>query len=203
METNQSKNRSDRRNFLLNSFAAGSAVCFGCLGISVSAGNMKLVESLPQDSLKNEELLRFALGYTLPLMKKMQAGMGKMPFLDLLEKSAQANMADKITALSKDMKDRSMKKYGELITQLHSTYPVNDAIKYEITEQSEKVFEMKVTECIMARLFKEMNANQIGYALECHASDAAVKAFNPNAKCIKSKNMMIGDPYCVERYELA
>jgi hypothetical protein len=202
METSQSEKHSDRRNFLTKCFAAGSMVCFGCLGTSFSMGREPL-GSFPQDSLKNEELLRFALGYTLPLMKKMQAGMGKMPFLDLLEKSAEANMADKMTVMSKDIKDRSMKKFGELILQLHSTSPVKDGIKVEVSEQSEKVFEMKVTECLMAKVFKELNANTIGYSIECHPSDAIVKAFNPNAKCIKAKNMMIGDPYCVERFELA
>ena len=202
METSNLKLTSDRRNFLTKCLAAGSMVCFGCLGTAVTA-NHELAGSLPQDSLKNEDLFRFALGYTLPLMKKMQANMGKMPFLELLEKSAEANMADKMTALSKDIKDRSMKKFGELILQLHSSSPVKDGIKVEVTEQSEKVFEMKVTECLMAKIYKELNANTIGYSIECHPSDAIVKAFNPNAKCLKNKNMMIGDLYCVERFELA
>jgi hypothetical protein len=203
METRQLAILKNRRNFLLKCFTAGSAVCFGCLGSSLTANNLADTKILPQDSLKNEELFRFALGYTLPLMKKMQANMGKMPFLELLEKSAEANMADKMSVLSKDIKDRSMKKFGELILQLHSTSPVKEGIKVEVTEQSEKVFEMKVTECLMAKVYKELNANTIGYAIECHPSDAIVKAFNPNAKCTKSKNMMIGDPYCVERFELA
>jgi hypothetical protein len=202
METKKHEIHSNRRNFLTKCFAAGSMVCFGCLGNAVSLGQ-EPQGSFPQDSLKNEELLRFALGYTLPLMKKMQVTMGKMPFLDLLEKSADASMADKMIVMSKDIKDRSMKKFGELILQLHSTSPVNEGIKYEVTEHTDKVFEMKVTECLMARVYKELNANTIGYSVECHPSDAIVKAFNPNAKCIKNKNMMIGDPFCIERYELA
>jgi hypothetical protein len=148
-------------------------------------------------------MLRFALGYTLPIMKKMQAGMGKMPFLDLLEKSADTGMAEKMAAMAKGIPDKTMKKFGELMTKLHSSSPVSDSIKFEITEQTEKVFEMKVTECLVAKLYKEMNSTTLGYSIECHPSDAVVKAFNPNAKCLKLKNMMIGDPYCVERFELA
>ena len=201
METLKTTRPNQRREFLTKCFATGSLLCFGCLGSTVSASR-EFAESLPQDSLKNEEMLRFALGYSLPLLKKMQVIMGKMPFLDLLEKSADANMADKITALSKDTKERSMKKFAELIIQLHTTTPVKDAIQYEITEQTDKVFEMKVTSCIVAKIFREMNASNLGYAMECHPSDAAVKAFNPAMKCTKVKNMMIGDPFCVERYEM-
>lgn len=203
METLKTAHPNARRDFLTKCFATGSLLCFGCFGAASAFNQPASPGALPQTGLPNEEALRFALGYTLPIWKKMQATMGKMPFLDVLEKSADANMAEKMTAMAKEVRDRSMKKFGELILQLHSSSPVSDAIKYEVIEHTEKVFEMKVTECVMAKVYKELNANTIGYCLECHPSDAIVKAFNPNAKCIKSKNMMIGDPFCIERFEIA
>ena len=203
MESLKTAHPKTRRDFLTKCFATGSILCLGCLGTATALDRSASADVQPQPGLPNEEALRFALGYTLPIWKKMQATMGKMPFLELLEKSADATMADKMTAMAKDVKDRSMKKFGELMLQLHSTSPVAGGIKYEVTEHTEKVFEMKVTECLMARVYKELMANTIGYSIECHPSDSVVKAFNPNAKCIKSKNMMIGDPFCLERFELA
>jgi hypothetical protein len=38
---------------------------------------------------------------------------------------------------------------------------------------------------------------------ESHPEDAAVKAYNAKARCIKKRNMMIVDSCCVEWYELA
>jgi predicted metal-binding transcription factor (methanogenesis marker protein 9) len=203
MKTSNSNLHSDRRNFLTKCFAAGSMVCFGCLGAAAAISKPCNAEDLPQSGMTNEEALRFALSYSLPILLKMQTQMGKQAFFDVLEKSASANLAEKISGMSKDIPDRSMKKFGGLITKMLLSPPLQDGFKYEIIENSDKVFEVKFTECIMARLYREKNAFNIGFAIECHPMDAAVKAFNPNAKCIKSKNMMIGDPFCTERFELA
>ena len=76
--------------------------------------------------------------------------------------------------------------------------------RQEAANANEFIKAHKYMDFIMVpKVFKELNANTIGYSLECRPSDAIVKAFNPGAKCIKGKNMMIGDPFCVERYELA
>jgi hypothetical protein len=203
METNNSYQHSDRRNFLSKCFAAGSMICLGCTGMAAAIAKPVYTDDLPQTGLNYEEAIRYALGYSVPLLQKMQVQMGKLVFFDALEKSASARAADMVTAMAKDIKEKTMKKYGELLIKSFSVPPLKDGIQFEIVENTDKVFEMKVTGCIMAKLYREMNAFNIGYAIECHPSDAAVKAFNPNAKCIKSKNMMIGDPVCTERYELA
>ena len=61
---------------------------------------------------------------------------------------------------------------------------------------------MKVTECLPARIRREANAADIGYALECSGSDAIAKAFNPKMKGLGVKNMLKGDSVCIERFVL-
>jgi hypothetical protein len=196
-------NNSNRRDFLSKCFGAGSMICLGCLAAGANTSNSVFSEVVPQTGLSYEETIRYALGYSVPILKKMQAKMGKAPFFDALETSTSSNMTEVITAMTKDMKDRSMKKFGELVVKILSAPPLKDGFQYEIVENSDKAFELKFTGCIMAKLYRELNASNIGYAVECHPWDAAVKAFNPNARCIKERNMMIGDSYCNERYELA
>lgn len=202
METKKSKSQTNRRNFLTICFATGSALCTGCLGIAASAKNPPKMNELPQTGMSNEEVLRFALGYSVPVMKKMKAGMGNGKFIELLKKSASENMAEMITAMSKDFPERNMKKFGEMVVAFLATPPFKDGFEYEIVENSEKAFELKFSKCIMAKLFRELDAADIGYAIECYPSDAVGKAFNPKAKATGGKNMMKGDEYCNERWEL-
>jgi len=64
------------------------------------------------------------------------------------------------------------------------------------------VYETKYTLCLPAKILREMNAADIGYALECSPADAFVKAFNPKMKSIIVKNIMKGDSVCIERIVL-
>lgn len=202
VETKISKNQTDRRNFLTKCFATGSVLCMGCLGIAASAKNPSVMNELPQAGMSNEEVLRFALGYSVPVMKKMQAEIGNRKFIEVLKKSAAANMAEVVASMSKDIPVKDMKNFGDLVNSFLSSPPLAGGFKYEIIENTEKVFEVKFTECIMAKLYREMGAADLGYAIECSPSDAVVKAFNPNARAVGGKNMMKGDAYCNERWEL-
>lgn len=196
------KIQQDRRNFLTKCFGAGSLLCMGCLGVATSADNTSKMKVAIPEGMSNEEVLRFALGYSVPFLKKMQAEMGKEKFIEILKKSTSANMAEVIAAMSKDTANRSMKSFGELVNGFLSSPPYQGGFKYEIVENTDRVLELKYTECIMAKLYREMDAADIGYSIECYPSDAAGKAFNPKTKAVSGKNMMKGDAYCNERWEL-
>ena len=202
METKNLKNQSDRRNFLTNCITAGSVACFGCAALTVTAKNSQIPSLLPETGMSNEDVIRFALGYSVPIFKKMQNEIGKEKFLEMLERISASNTAEFITSVSKEYPEKTMKALGEMANKFLNSPPYTDMYKYEFVENSDKVLEVKYTGCIMAKLYKEMNAADIGYALECHPSEALGKAFNPATKHTSRKNMMKGDDYCIERFEL-
>ena len=61
---------------------------------------------------------------------------------------------------------------------------------------------MKYTECPAAKFYREKNAADIGYAIECSSPDNMAKAFNPKMEAKGIKNMMKGDDVCIERFTL-
>ena len=75
-------------------------------------------------------------------------------------------------------------------------------ISYEIIEESDNAFAVKYTECLPAKLYREMNAAEIGYSIECAASDKVAKTFNPKMEVKSIKNLMKGDDVCIERFFL-
>jgi hypothetical protein len=74
---------------------------------------------------------------------------------------------------------------------------------FDVVEQSNNVFEIKVTECLWAKTVRGLsqpNAAELGYASICYPDYAVAKAFNPKLKMIRDKTLMQGDAYCNHRY---
>ena len=70
----------------------------------------------------------------------------------------------------------------------------------KIVEDTEKTFELKVTECIWADIFLKQNAGDIGFAWVCYGDYALPQGFNPKIKMVRDKTLMEGDTYCNHRY---
>ena len=95
-----------------------------------------------------------------------------------------------------------MKAFAGVMDRMMAMPPGNKAFVYEVTENSDKVFQMKFTQCLPAKLWREANAADIGYAKECSSVDPMVKAFNPKMKGAVLKSLMKGDSFCLIRFEL-
>ena len=70
----------------------------------------------------------------------------------------------------------------------------------EIVEDTPQAVEVKVTECLWAKTFREMGAAEIGYSLICYRDYADCQGFNPSITMIRSKTLMQGDDYCNHRF---
>jgi hypothetical protein len=73
-------------------------------------------------------------------------------------------------------------------------------LTFELVENTAKAAEIKVTECLWAKTFREANAADIGYAFVCHGDFAYAPAFNPKMKMIRTKTLMQGHDCCNHRY---
>ena len=71
---------------------------------------------------------------------------------------------------------------------------------YEVVEDTDEAFEIRVTECLWARTFCANDAAAIGHAAMCHPDYAAARAFNPKLRMIRSKTLMQGDDCCNHRW---
>jgi hypothetical protein len=70
----------------------------------------------------------------------------------------------------------------------------------EIVEDSDEVFEMKITECLTEVIFREADALELGYACVCHADFGLPEGLDINIKLIRDKTLMQGHNCCNHRY---
>jgi hypothetical protein len=200
---------SNRREFLLNVLPAGTLFCLGCKSLSAvpsTYGERQSTSQKPkflEDSGMNvEDVYRFAYGTFVPVYQIMANNMGREKFLEVLKEASSENMAQFVASIAKDSPKRDMTAFADLVVNVLGSFPNNKALTYEVVEKTEKVFETKYTECLMAKVWREMKAADIGYAFECYPSEAMARAFNPKMKSIFIKNLMKGDEACIERITL-
>jgi hypothetical protein len=76
------------------------------------------------------------------------------------------------------------------------------ALTYEVVDDTENAFEVKITECLWAKTFRDADAADLGYACVCHADYAMAQAFNPKLYMIRDKTLMQGRSHCNHRWEM-
>jgi len=75
------------------------------------------------------------------------------------------------------------------------------SLTLEITEDTPKVFQLRVTECVWAKVFRDAGlGGQVGHAAVCNMDYYWPPAFNPDFKMERDKTLMRGDDCCNHRY---
>lgn len=75
-------------------------------------------------------------------------------------------------------------------------------IEASVVENTAAVIEIKVTECIISEIWRQMNAGEFGHAYQCWGDYCWQDGYNPKIKLIRDKTLMQGDDYCNHRYVL-
>ena len=194
------KNNSSRRQFLLKTIAAGSLLGLGCPKLIASAKTPSAYKESSDEAVA--ETLRFILTNNIGIYKGLEKELGSEKLIKMLQQITADNWAAGIQEMTKDIKERNIETLTKLVASVVSSTPNSTALKYEITQQDDKVLEIKYTKCLFAEIFREMDAADIGWALECSAGETVAKIYNPDMKFSNPNNLMKGDSFCVERFEL-
>jgi hypothetical protein len=76
-----------------------------------------------------------------------------------------------------------------------------DILTHEVAEDTEKVFGVKVTECVLAEVLQSAGlGGEIGHAAVCNMDYYWPTAFNPDFKMERTKTLMQGHDMCNHRY---
>lgn len=70
----------------------------------------------------------------------------------------------------------------------------------EIIDETPQALELRVTECLWAKTFRETGAADRGYLLLCHTGFADCQGVNPQITLTRSKTLMQGGDGCEHRF---
>ena len=206
MKTKLSSFVPSRRQFLSVSLPAGTLLCLGCKNLlaapDVLGGQKATVPKhkfSENSGMTIEEVFKFSFENSIPLLQTLANDMGREKFLEMLKKAADENNVQYAKAALKDFPKRDLAAFFDWNMKEMNSVPFNKALTYEVVEKTDKAFEIKVTECLWAKILREMNAADIGYVVFCDPDNAIGRAFNPMIKGTNPKNLMKGDSVCIGR----
>ena len=190
----------NRRQFILKTFSSCALCCLATSSVFASSNKLSLAEKdkehkfLLDSEMTLKEVYNFAYKqWYIPAMKNLMAQIGKEKFIELLKKSSEmlyeSNKESEI-----NYNERTLLVWSNNIKEACKNW--SDRLTFEILNDDEEVFEIKFTECLWAKTFREANASEIGYAGVCYQDYGMTKAFNPKLKLDRKTTLMQGNDCC-------
>jgi hypothetical protein len=189
----------DRRQLIASMCAAGSLACLGCGRLALAAAE----DELPADkfeamsNMSFEAVFQFAyVNSFIPTMKILSNRIG----LETIQHSASQAAGDEVGEMAAALPSNDLAAWVTRLKKANRFW--KHVLTFEIAEDTEKAFEVKITECLWAKTFRGADAADIGYSWVCHPDYAMATAFNPKMSLIRDKTLMQGDSHCNHRWEV-
>ena len=139
------------------------------------------------------------LAEQLEILKKLRERFGE----EVIEIASNARLAVHKKWMGQLSKGKSGRP-SEIFT--HSAFSVTSAeenlLKYEVLEDSDEKFAVKITKCKYAEFYTKQGETEIGYAMHCALDFGEAEAFSSDIILNRKKTLMQGDSYCDHCYEL-
>ena len=136
----------------------------------------------------------------VPLVKALQVELG--------EARANALVRDALGDLFRGFgeefwQSRTDKSLGKAVSAAFKAYAVDDALAYDVIEQSEDAFAIDIRRCRYAEFYKELGEPELGFLLVCSADFDVAKGFGGDVKLTRTQTIMQGASHCDFRYRRA
>jgi hypothetical protein len=131
------------------------------------------------------------------LAKALSQDLGREKTIELLKKYTSERMLRMGQEQAKRSPDNT---FGTYVAMFRGGY--ENTLTKEVVGDTDKAFELNVTECIWASTFLKADAGDIGYAGVCFGDYAWAEGFNPKIRLVRDKTLMEGHDCCNHRYIL-
>jgi len=200
---------SNRREFLGKVIPACTILCAGfgsALAGSVSEKDfLEFQEKHKFDSelpiqLPLRDYFKRVSSVNIKMLEEIGKEIGEEKLLGILRRSAYKNGLTKGEQAAKRYPDKDFHSYNERFRGADSF--AKTMLTYDIVEDSEKAFEIKVTECVVVEAYIEAGAGKYANANLCNEDFSHAEGYNPKIKLIRDKTLTLGHGYCNHRYVL-
>jgi len=192
----------NRREFVMRATTVCSMFCFGGgslfalfrSGQEASSSSEK--HKFQKDTgMSYDDFSKFIVGRMLvPIVGAVAAKVG----IDVVQEAIFEGSKKRVAAQVKSLPKRGLADFAQNFKS-QDPFNVNTWTK-EILQDTDKVFEMRVSECLWAKAFREANAADLGFKIVCSADYVTAETFNPKIKLIRDKTLMQGHGCCNHKY---
>lgn len=189
------------RRGLFSILPVGAAGCLGCARAAVCAPPVQEPPAglswTEKADLTWEQMFRMTYQKDLiPLLKALSEQLGREEFVRMLREAGNEVVRKKTAGRPPVVRDLT-----SLAASMKNPPPlIQHALEAEIVEQTPEAFEYRVKKCLWAKVFREEDAADIGYAIICYPDYPVARGLNPKLKLIRTRTLMQGDDSCSLRY---
>jgi hypothetical protein len=201
------KKQSSRRDFLTKTIPVCAATCLAAskvfassplLGTSVlqNQEEHKFDKKLPGPDMTYRRYAAISQRSFIRFARFLQKELGEEEVIALIKRATEERMREQAQADLKRLGASDFKSYISIFRDPGMEASLN----MEIIEDTDTVFEIKVTDCLSAESFLPSKAGDIGYAAVCWGDYSWAANFNPKIKLVRDKTLMQGQNCCNHRY---
>ncbi len=131
------------------------------------------------------------------LVREMEQTIGKVKSHGIVEKTFNDRMFNLVREELKEL--GPVNEFADFVMiekEENESIEVRNKVTIRYVKDTELELGMQVTECLDAEVFKELEAEDIGYLVVCNPDHAYARTCNPCVKLRRNKTLMQGDDYC-------
>ena len=133
----------------------------------------------------------------LPLVKALQAELGEARANALVRRA----LGELYRRYGEEFwRTKNEPHLGKAAASAFATYARDDALDYQVVEQSRDAFGLDVRRCAYAEFYKDLGEPELGFLLVCTADFATAEGFGPDVKLTRTQTIMQGASHCDFRY---
>jgi L-2-amino-thiazoline-4-carboxylic acid hydrolase len=133
----------------------------------------------------------------VPLVKALQAELGEARANALVRKT----LGDLYRRHSEEFANaKNETSLGKLAASAWRTYARDDALEYDVLEETADAYAINVRRCRYAEFYKELGEPELGFLLVCSADFAVADGFGGDVKLTCTQTIMQGADHCDFRY---
>jgi hypothetical protein len=143
------------------------------------------------------EQARIQAQVLVPLVKAMQAELGEEQANAIVRKA----LGDLYRRYGEDFwRARNEENLGKAMTSAFATFARDDALDFEVKEQSPDAFDIDVRRCGYAEFYHALGEPELGFLMVCSADYHMAEGFGPEIKLTRIQTIMQGASRCDFRY---
>ena len=133
----------------------------------------------------------------VPLVKAMQAELGEARANELVRKTLGDLYRRHAEEFAKTKNEASL---GKLAASAWRTYARDDALDYDVLEETMDAFAIKIKRCRYAEFYKELGEPELGFLLVCSGDFAVAEGLGGDVQLTCTQTIMQGADHCNFRY---
>ena len=134
----------------------------------------------------------------VPLVKALQAELGEERANALVRKTLGGLYRRHAQEFANARNETSL---GKLFASAWRTYARDDALEYDVLEETADAYAINVSRCRYAEFYKELGEPELGFLLVCSADFAVADGIGGDVELTCTQTIMQGADHCDFRYK--